>query len=190
MGSGLNALPIFVERGKVVNYQQELFERHISKGWKFLANGAYSMVYQNEAMPDWILKYGTNDGTRSYLEWCMFKRAKGEFMKGMPEVDWLVGIGEGSYLCMMRRYYCARSLGLGWGGYGKLPYLARLIRTVSDELPFVGCNDLHSGNFMALDPTPKESRIVLTDPDSSGYRPLGLQQLDADFELAIQEAVA
>jgi hypothetical protein len=167
-------------------YQEELFERFASKGWTFLANGAYSRVYRNDAMPEWVLRRGENDGTRTYLEWCMFKRAKGEFMRGMPEVDWLVPLGEDHYLCMMRRYYCARQLSLGWGGYGKLPYIVRLLKAIHEELPFMSTNDLHSGNFMAMDPEPKESRIVLTDPSSDRYRPLGLQQPTDELELATQ----
>jgi hypothetical protein len=171
-------------------YQEELFERLASKGWVFHANGAFSRVYTNDAMPEWVMKRGENDGTRTYLEWCMFKRRKGEFMKGMPEVDWLVSVGDGSYLCMMRRYYCARSLSLGWGGYSQLDYMARLIKVIKEELPFMRVNDLHSGNFMAMDHPPRKNRIVLTDPSSDAYRPLGLQQPTDELELVVQGPVA
>lgn len=166
--------------------QYELFERFMSKGWKYLSNGAFSHIYKNDAMPEWVLKRGTNDGTRTYLEWCLFKRKKGQFMRGMPEVDWLAGLGDDNYLCMMRRYHSARDLSLGWGGYKTLPYMVRLVETIREELPFLELNDMHSGNFMAMDDPARKNRIVLTDPSSSAYRPLGMQHRANELELAIQ----
>lgn len=106
-----------------MEFQGELFNRLPQQGWRFVAQGAFSRVYVNDSIPQWIIKRGANDGTRTYLEWCILKRQRGEWMKGMPEVDWVLGLEGDAYMASMRRYYPARDWVLS---HGRPKYLTEL----------------------------------------------------------------
>lgn len=168
-------------------YQTELFIGEHRRWNKYMGSGAYGRVYTSEngaGDPNWVVKYATNDGTRTYLEWVMLKRAKGEFMKGMPLIDWLVPVGENQYMVAMKRYACARDL-LKY--HGNPDYIVALAKAFERETG-VHANDAHYGNIMGGN-WRKPARLddlVLTDPSSSPYTPLGETTSSYYFELEAQ----
>lgn len=69
-----------------------------------LSGGFFSQVYTLTA--DTVVKVcrGFSDGTRNWLEFCVLMQSRGEFMPGMPEVHCVVGLSDGGYMAVMRRY--------------------------------------------------------------------------------------
>lgn len=166
-------------------YPQELVNRLHAQGWNDeIGGGCYAKVYANHKKPDWVVKVGTNDGTRTYLEWVMLKRAKGEFMKGMPLVDWVVPIGERGYMVSMKRYKAAHSY---LEHHGKPRYINEL-RAAFEHETGVRATDVHNGNIMwnGKKGEPRENNLVLTDPSTAPYTPLGETTSSYYFELEAQ----
>ena len=164
-------------------YQQELFVGSRGRFDKFLANGCYGHVYTKDGS-DWVVKSAENDGTRTFLEWVMLKRAKGEYMKGMPLVDWVVPVGANRYMAAMKRYSRANEL---IKEHGKPAYITELARKFQEETG-VYANDLHSGNIMGANwkKPARLDNLVLTDPSSESYVPLGQATSPYSFELEAQ----
>lgn len=167
-------------------FQLELFNR-MTKGWNCIGNGCYGRVYEK---PDgeWVWKKARSDGTRTYLEWVLVKQQKGEAMLGMPEVDFVVpvvGSALEEYIVAMRKYEKVRGRlsEFGWELtiYGSEPdhslherpgcpqYLKDLILAFEKET-YIPANDIHTGNIMVV---PGSNLLVLTDPSSASYSPLG-----------------
>lgn len=156
------------------------------KGFERIAGGYYCSVYARDDDP-WVIKQGYNDGTRTYLEWCMLKTARGERMRGMPQIDFLVDDGDKGYIVAMKRYELIKDrlheFGFPKGASGALhkqvgcpTYLTALVNAVNTDLQrdcdWGGdwCNDVHWANVM-LDV--ESNDIILTDPSSALYLPLG-----------------
>jgi hypothetical protein len=181
----------------------DLFRR---KSFERFANGAYGSVYGNIDSP-WIVKQAQNDGTRSFLEWCMLKCRRGERMKGMPEIDFLIEepdyYSRGSYIVAMKRYQpilnrmgeffgaeAVLNLALPNAAIHRWPtcptYIPDLIKAFETDMQrVVNCCDVHSSNIM-YDADLEE--LIVTDPSSGPYYSLGTQPAvnPAQFELALQ----
>lgn len=177
------------------NFQCELFS-DFPYQWKRLGSGCFGAAYAHPN-GEWVWKIGSNDGTRSYLEWCLHRERMGERMPGMPEIDFLMDYGNYQYLCAMKRYQSIedRTGEYGWKMEKRNNCWNGEIQEVHPvyDLPKVeGCpqylkallmmwehetgekyNDLHHGNIM-WDKERKE--LIITDPSSSGYRKLGTKQ--------------
>ena len=147
-------------------------------GWKFLANGCHGKVFHRQGC-DWIIKHAANDGTRTYLEWVWLKTKRGEKMRGMPELDFVVGVNEASYVVGMRKYKKLRDhmqdVGITDLTYplhekeGFPAYMHELLKVFAGECPSARQNDLHSENFMVDGKT-----LILIDPSAAQYRPIGV----------------
>lgn len=167
--------------------QAELF-RKCFKGWAYLAGGCYGKVFEHPES-DWIVKQATNDGTRTYLEWVMLKTQRGERMRGMPEIDFLVPIQEpeaahkndpGKYLVAMRRYEQLGQRLIDEFNFGQAhsihtdpacpQYIVELKKAFEHDCPAVSASDMHYQNVME---DTRTGDFVLTDPSSSSYRPVG-----------------
>lgn len=156
-------------------YRYELFERLHQNGWSdYLGKGSFSSVWGNPNVPDWVIKFGENDGTRTYLEWVMLRTAAGKRMKGMPEVEWIVPIGACKYLVAMKRLHKRVTY------ERESPDYITELKIAFKQETGVDANDAMFGNIMQ----DAKGELVLTDPSSWPYRPLGVSQLAYDFELA------
>lgn len=192
--------------------QTELFDKFVGQGYERIGGGCYGTVYAMHGNP-WIVKRGYNDGTRTYLEWVILKTKRGERMRGMPEIDFLVESDDEHYLVAMKRYQCLSNKLESVYGFQCYPtysihrdpkcpaYITRLIDAFERDCPAVDVNDVHHGNVM-LDP--KSGDFILTDPSSATYRPVGStcnkysRMVDdygspneadvANFDLKVQEA--
>ncbi len=145
------------------------------EGWTYISNGVNGTVFRSPC-GEWVFKRARrNDGTRTFLEWCMWKQARGEGMKGMPELDFLADCGEG-YVVGMRRYANTASAVLSTSSFdagetvSQYDYMVALITAFEAECPGCHAGDLHGGNFMYDDRT---DSYVLIDPTNGRYRPLG-----------------
>lgn len=155
----------------------ELLDHFVKKGFEKISNGCYGVVYGSHAS-EWVVKYAANDGTRTYLEWCLLMQRKGRKMRGMPELDFVVGLGK-HYMVAMKRYkpIKGRLMEFGWDSEyesylhekdGCPEYLKKLIEAFEKDCPAITCNDVHYENVMT-----DGKSVILTDPSSSGYRPTG-----------------
>lgn len=166
--------------------QAELFEKFTNKGYERIAGGCYGNVYGKPDSP-WIIKRATNDGTRTYLEWVMLKTKRGERMRGMPELDFIIPLSDsssrwGEYLVAMKRYQSVSKQLQDHYGFKQNPtysvnrdpacpaYINRLLEAFERDCPIVSANDVHHGNIM-LDKATGD--FIVTDPSSSSYRPVG-----------------
>lgn len=148
-------------------------------GWEYIANGCYGTVYGKVDSP-WVIKKARNDGTRTYLEWVWIKTLRGERMRGMPHLDFITQISDDSYMVGMKRYKPVYGRFKEFGFVDNDPifpihqregcpaYILALLYAWKEDCQAVEANDLHSGNFMA-----DGSELILTDPSSSDYRPVG-----------------
>lgn len=174
--------------------QTELFGKFAAQGYERIAGGCYGQVYAKDN--EWIVKRARNDGTRTFLEWVLLKTARGERMQGMPELDFVVAITQdsghlGEYIVAMRRYISVEhrlQKDFRFESYAvyscykdpKCPrYVSELIDAFVADCPAVSANDIHHGNIMLDERT---GDLVVTDPSSSLYRPIGEDV--AAFELS------
>ena len=167
-------------------YQQAAISKMI-KGAVFLGDGINAKVYA-VGTTGWVIKHAREkDGTLNYLQWCLLKQQRGEFMRGMPEIDFITLYGDGQgYSVGMKKYYkqTGRVEYNAWGDSSKVPsYLLQLIRAFEDyALDFLDvdedfvANDCHSGNIMV----DGRGGFVLTDPASGLYK----NQLPDEFALS------
>lgn len=149
-------------------YQHELYHKLILRkpdDWTYIGSGGFASVHGHKNR-EWVLKRAQNDGTRTYLEWCLIKQARGERMQGMPEIDFVIPISEHQYVAAMRRYYPSKDA-------GPIPdYIYELAQECELDNPAIVCRDLHRGNIM-MKYSDNQGEFILTDPSSSGYRPVG-----------------
>lgn len=141
-----------------------------------LGRGCYSTVYAFKPDPDrWVLKVGSNDGTRVYLEWCKRRQSMGQGLRGMPRVAWVADTEDGGYAAVLERLPIdpGRECEHGWKKYigaavynpaDHVPYLRVLVDAMRDECDVSGC-DMHYQNFLVR----KDGTVVMTDPDSGCY---------------------
>lgn len=146
---------------------------------ELISTGCYGSVYESKNNPNWVLKFGKNDGTREYLEWCLAMQKRGKAMRGMPEIDFLVSINTNGYLVGMRKYsLIAHKLSyFGWARndysysvhekLGCPAYLVRLIKRIHKEFACEWfCDDVHYKNVMYCKRT---NSVILTDPSCVEY---------------------
>lgn len=161
-----------------------LTQRH---KWERFSGGCYGSVYHPCEGSEWIVKLARNDGTRTYLEWCLWREKTGRKMKGMPEIDFLisyrVGNDENYYLVAMRRYTSLRdkfdeeedrlkAITPAKDRGESSHYLRKLVLAFEEETG-IQANDLHTGNFLYDE---RSKTYILTDPSSRGYHPLGANE--------------
>lgn len=141
-----------------------------------LGRGCYSSVYELASDPEhWVIKFGNNDGTRTYLEWCKHRQDIGHGLRGMPRVAWIVSCGKGRYAACLER--CPIDPGKqqerGWEKQigvacycpaHHVPYLKTLTSVMREETDVSGC-DMHFQNFMCR----ADGTVIMTDPDSGSY---------------------
>lgn len=168
------------------------------QGFHRIGNGCYSTVYSKHGTSDkpfeWVLKHGVNDGTRTFLEWVLLKTARGERMRGMPDVEFVADrplvqeLNDGTtarigmYLASMRRYDKVDWFELFGADNLRYPihydqrfiesehrYIIDVVEAFEAETN-VKAGDLHMANVMW---DAKAQGIVVTDPSSYAYVPLG-----------------
>lgn len=160
-----------------------------------LGKGSYGMVVPHSRFPnEWVIKRARNDGTRTYLEWCLFmQRTKKRRLRGMPEIDWIVAQGDKMYVVCMRRYRpvwhdneekggpLAMLKTAGWHDPTQIydlhykdgcpGYLRKLVDAFQDMYDN-SVNDFHRGNLMY---DKRRNELILTDPSCREYRPVPVQ---------------
>lgn len=151
-------------------------------GMRKLGQGAYSVAFE---LPErMVIKRGrASDGTRTFLEWCMWKRSKGEVMMGMPVVlcvepvvkNIALGDYDEPYIAVLQRCdltareYIERILQRPMTGSDVTmdpdcpPYVKELARRFTEETG-VFCDDMHGKNVMVCG-----TDWIVLDPSCGAY---------------------
>lgn len=155
--------------------QSDLQSKFVKQGYDCFSSGLMGKVY-GKSDSKWVVKIAHNDGTRTYLEWVLLKSKRGERMKGMPTIDFLVEVDELKYMVAMKRYERVEAADFGTD-YLRVPiwlneccpkYISELRDAFEEDNPGVRMNDMHSANVML-----SGKEWIVTDPNSSEYLPVG-----------------
>lgn len=164
----------------------ELMECFNRQGADKIGGGVYGQVYTlPKTNHQWIVKSAKDDGTRSYLEWVQYRTRIGKRMRGMPIIDFLYA-RDGRYIVGMKRYKPLdddQRIAFGRAKYEPSHYISRLIAEFEEETG-VEANDCHGNNAMWDE---KTKSIILTDPSSQQYVPLGTVPENYDPEYSYRK---
>lgn len=164
-----------IERGKArrsnvsTATQKKVAKYADERGWDELGSGINGTVFATPC-GEWVYKRARrSDGTRTFLEWCLWKQRIGERMKGMPEVEFLVDCGDGGYVVGMRRYAMtayAHHDNNYTDAYHHEDYVQALLAEWQMDCPGTQADDLHSKNVMW---DTREGVYVVIDPSNYEY---------------------